>query len=325
MTVNGNFYRITPNKEIYQFLLLLIRLKYIVMNFDLVVKVIAFHSYKGGTGKTTLAVNLSANLASKGYNVLLVDMDVYAPSLYVYFNIQPKKWINDYLNDKIAFCDCIYDFSHLMKEFNPNMQKEDKFGSFHAVFSNPSKQEITDLDSVMRKDSSKSQMLKKMLFLKETSITVTDYDYMILDTSPGIRYWSINSLAISDTIFLSLKMDNIDVEGTKHMALDVYGSFTSYGTKSYLLLNRVAGYCEPPAILESGNPVSIENTSSFKSLLLEQHETINNLEKLIKMDVISMIPCYCDMQFERQEYLTVLKNPHHPFSKKVEELSNKME
>ena len=95
------------------------------MNFDLVAKVIAFHSYKGGTGKTTLAVNLSANLASKGYNVLLVDMDVYAPSLYVYFNIQPKKWINDYLNDKITFCDSIYDFSHVLKEFDSNTQIND--------------------------------------------------------------------------------------------------------------------------------------------------------------------------------------------------------
>jgi chromosome partitioning protein len=303
----------------------LTRLKYIIVNLDLVAKVIAFHSYKGGTGKTTLAVNLSANLASKGYNVLLVDMDVYAPSLYVYFDIQPKKWINDYLNDKITFCDSIYDISYVMKELNSNMQIEDKSGSFHAIFSNPSKKEITDLDSVMRKDSSKSHMLKKMLFLKETGITLTDYDHIILDTSPGIRYWSINSLAISDIIFLSLKMDNIDVEGTKHMAMDVYGSFTSYGTTSYLLLNRVAGYCEPPTILDSGNSVYGENTSSFRSLLLEQNETIRNLEKLIKMDVVSMIPCYCDMQFERQEYLTVLKNPDHPFSKKIDELSKKIE
>jgi cellulose biosynthesis protein BcsQ len=303
----------------------LTRLKYIIVNLDLVAKVIAFHSYKGGTGKTTLAVNLSANLASKGYNVLLVDMDVYAPSLYVYFDIQPKKWINDYLNDKITFCDSIHDISYVMKELNSNMQIEDKSGSFHAVFSNPSKKEITDLDSVMRKDSSKSHMLKKMLFLKETGITLTDYDHIILDTSPGIRYWSINSLAISDIIFLSLKMDNIDVEGTKHMAMDVYGSFTSYGTTSYLLLNRVAGYCEPPTILDSGNSVYGENTSSFRSLLLEQNETIRNLEKLIKMDVVSMIPCYCDMQFERQEYLTVLKNPDHPFSKKIDELSKKIE
>ena len=290
----------------------------------LVAKVIAFHSYKGGTGKTTLAVNLSANLASKGYNVLLIDMDVYAPSLYVYFNIQPKKWINDYLNDKIAFCESIYDFTHVMNEYNSGPQIKENVGSFHTVFSNPSKQEITDLDSIMRKDSSKSQMLKKMLFLKETSMTEVDYDYMILDTSPGIRYWSINSLAISDIIFLSLKMDNIDVEGTKHLAMDVYGSFTSYGTVSYLLLNRVAGYCEPPVTLDTGNSKYRENISSFRSLLLEQNETINNLEKLIKMDVVSMIPCYCDMQFERQEYLTVLKNPNHPFSKKVDELSNKM-
>lgn len=303
----------------------LIRLKYIIVNFDLVAKVIAFHSYKGGTGKTTLAVNLSANLVSKGYNVLLIDMDVYAPSLYVYFDIQPKKWINDYLNDKISFCDSIYDFSHVVKEFHSSTQIKDTCGSFHAVFSNPSKKEITDLDSVMRKDSSKSQMLKKMLFLKETGITETDYDFILLDTSPGIRYWSINSLAISDTIFLSLKMDNIDIEGTKHMAMDVYGSFTSYGTKSYLLLNRVAGYCEPPVALDSGNSVFGEKSSSFSSLMFEQNETIRNLEKLIKMDVVSMIPCYCDMQFERQEYLTALKNPDHPFSKKIDELSKKIE
>ena len=289
-------------------------------------KVIAFHSYKGGTGKTTLAVNLSANLSSKGYNVLLIDMDVYAPSLYVYFNIQPKKWINDYLNDKIAFCDSIYDFTHVMNEYNSGLQIKENVGSFHTVFSNPSKQEITDLDSIMRKDSSKSQMLKKMLLLKETSITEVDYDYMILDTSPGIRYWSINSLAISDIIFLSLKMDNIDVEGTKHLAMDVYGSFTSYGTISYLLLNRVAGYCEPPVVSESDNSISSKNSdASFSSLVSEQNETIKNLERLIKMDVISMIPCYCDMQFERQEYLTALKNPNHPFSKKIEELSKKIE
>ncbi len=289
-------------------------------------KVIAFHSYKGGTGKTTLAVNLSATLVSKGYNVLLIDMDVYAPSLYVYFNIQPKKWINDYLNDKISFCDSIYDFSHVLKESHPSTQINDNCGSLHIVFSNPSKQEITDLDSVMRKDASKSQMLKKMLFLKETGITEIDYDYIILDTSPGIRYWSINSLAISDIIFLSLKMDNIDIEGTKHLAMDVYGSFTSYGTISYLLLNRVAGYCEPPVGFDSSSSIYGENSdASFSSLVLEQNETIKNLERLIKMEVVSMIPCYCDMQFERQEYLTALKNPNHPFSKKIEELSKKIE
>lgn len=60
------------------------------------VKTIAFHSYKGGTGKTTIAANLSTLLVSKGFNVLLIDMDVYAPSLHVYFNSKPDRWINNY-------------------------------------------------------------------------------------------------------------------------------------------------------------------------------------------------------------------------------------
>ncbi|HKR74546.1 MAG TPA: ParA family protein [Candidatus Nitrosocosmicus sp.] len=284
-------------------------------------KTIAFHSYKGGTGKTTLAVNLSAHLASKGYNVLLIDMDVYAPSLYVYFNIQPKKWINDYLNEKISFAESIYDFTHILKEFSLKDKINNQYGSLHAIFSNPSKQEITDLDSFTRKELSKSQSLKKMLYIKETKNTETDYDYIILDTSPGIRYWSINSLAISDEIILSLKMDNIDIEGTKHMALDVYGAFTSYGSKSYLLLNRVAGYCEPSPDLNTPSS-NHEMNSPFKSILNEQIETIKSLERLLKMDVIASVPCYCDIQFEKQEYLTVLSSPNHPFTRKINELSN---
>ena len=71
------------------------------------VKTIAFHSYKGGTGKTTIAANLSTLLVSKGFNVLLIDMDVYAPSLHVYFNSKPEKWMNNYLLDDLEFADFI--------------------------------------------------------------------------------------------------------------------------------------------------------------------------------------------------------------------------
>src|SRR2546426_5022089 len=60
-------------------------------------KSIAFHSYKGGTGKTTIASNCAALLAKKGFKVSLLDLDVYAPSLLAYLQRQPKKWLNDYL------------------------------------------------------------------------------------------------------------------------------------------------------------------------------------------------------------------------------------
>jgi chromosome partitioning protein len=286
------------------------------------VKTIAFHSYKGGTGKTTIAANLSTLLVSKGFNVLLIDMDVYAPSLHVYFNSKPDRWINNYLLDNLEFADVVYDCTHVIKDFSSvtsSSSSDNKHGVFNVVFSNPKKEEITSLD-IQNKNASKSQMLKKMLFLREKTNPDIEYDFIILDTSPGIRHWSINSLAIADIIILSLKMDHIDVEGTKEMASDVYKSFIDYGAKSYLLLNRIAGYCTPSKL----NKETTSKPGRFEFNMLEQSETMKGLENYLKMDVISTIPCYCDIQFERQEYMTVLKYPNHPFVNDMNDLISKI-
>lgn len=44
---------------------------------------------KGGTGKTSIAVNLSAYLSEKGYRILLVDADVDSPTTGVVLGVQP--------------------------------------------------------------------------------------------------------------------------------------------------------------------------------------------------------------------------------------------
>jgi chromosome partitioning protein len=70
-------------------------------------------------------------------------------------------------------------------------------------------------------------------------------DYIIIDTSPGIRYWSINALVVADALLLTIKMGDIDIVGTRTFVQEIYGSLTRFGTKSFLLWNRVAGYCFP--------------------------------------------------------------------------------
>src|SRR6476469_5074864 len=70
---------------------------------------IAFHSYKGGTGKTTIASNLSAHLANQGNVVVLLDLDLYSPSLHTYFRSTPKKWINDFLFSSANVKDIIHE------------------------------------------------------------------------------------------------------------------------------------------------------------------------------------------------------------------------
>ena len=53
--------------------------------------IIAIASGKGGVGKSTIAVNLSVSLANKGYNVGLIDADVYGPSIPKMLGIEYKE------------------------------------------------------------------------------------------------------------------------------------------------------------------------------------------------------------------------------------------
>ena len=273
---------------------------------------IAFHSYKGGTGKTTIASNCAALLAKKGFKVALLDLDVYAPSLLAYFQKEPKKWLNDYLLEEAdadevmtPVTDSICDYG---KQYDSTIEIK---GQLWIGFCNVKKEEVYKIEAGTS-DSSKSQ-LRRFILLREKLIRDYNLDYILIDTSPGIRYWSINALAVADTLFLTLKMGDIDVEGTKRLASEIYGSLTRYGTKSFLLFNRVAGYCLPNHLEFKEN--------SFPTV--DTHETENAediLSKETKMEVISAIPCYCDIQFSKKEFLTALRYPTHPFTKQLEML-----
>ena len=282
---------------------------------------IALHSYKGGTGKSTIASNISALLTLRGNNVLLIDMDVYAPTLQTYFDKDPEKWINDFLFNASDFDQVIYNVDSVFDQFISSQSgNSTQRGKFYVSFSNSSKNEITKLDNALRDEVSKIELLRNFIKIKEIS-SKKDIDYIILDTSTGIRYWSINSLAIADVIFLSSKMDGIDVECTGRMVTEIYDVFTNLGTRSFLLLNRIAGFCHP-----SNDAVKFQTDyNNLTKFFYEQSERITRLRKELGMEIISSIPCYCDIQFDSREFLTVLKNPTHEFSLEMNKLADKIE
>ena len=303
---------------------------------------IAFHSYKGGTGKTTIAANLAALLAKKGYRVFLLDLDVYAPSLHSYFNMSPKRWINDFLNGSAEVGDIIVDVTSALADVPSSGEQEKIKGKLWLGFSSPRKEEIYRLEGGSGKqETSKIQLLRRFILLREQLISLHDADYIIIDTSPGIRYWSINALAVADTLFLTLKMGDLDIEGTRKMAEEIYGSFTKFGARSYLVMNRVAGYCTPIHVTnkESNeshaatsfgyNSMSHHSDLDASAITNQQKEeltiTANSLATDVRMDVISSIACYCDIQFTNKEFLTAIKYPDHPFAHRFEELIRAIE
>lgn len=325
-------------------------------------KCIAFHSYKGGTGKTTLACNSAGALTKRGYKVCLLDLDIYAPSFQIYFQREPRQGINDFLDSNAKVEDVMVDATDIVNNIKtPDTDNKNNYqsstpqereqtkrtGKLWIGFSSQLKKDIFKLE--MADKDTKKEVIRRFINLRERLVSEYDADYIILDTSPGMRFWSINTLAIADILLLTLKSGEFDVEGTRRVVEEIYTNFTKFGSKAFLLCNRVAGYCVPhtsrqnteglPSALVSPSTTFIasgqvspsvgnkdKNTKIQSAVQLQEEQVENTVELIDKLSsqlgiqTISSIPCFCDIQFLRREFLTALKYPQHPFAKQIQQL-----
>jgi chromosome partitioning protein len=259
-------------------------------------KTIALHSYKGGTGKTTLITNLASYYAMRGKKVCLLDFDLYAPTLSIYFRKHPDVYLNDLLRGETQ-AGGKTDISKVLVDVSNELGLN---GKLYIGFSSPAKEDINEIEI---KHEQKWQLAAIRRFLSAKNQLFEDYelDYLFLDTSPGIRYWSINSLATADLLFLILKNSDLDIEGTKKMITDIYDSLAKFGSRYYIILNKVPG------------------ASSADELRWGQSEKAfeSELEKDVGTRIVGSVPCFCDVQFSKHEFLYAIKQPDHPFSKKL--------
>jgi chromosome partitioning protein len=260
-------------------------------------KTLAFHSYKGGTGKTTLIANLAAFFAKRGMRICLLDFDLYAPSLTTYFRKTAPAYLNNLLSGQAEISDVLVDLS---PELGLN-------GKLFLGFSSPGKEDVRDIEI---KHEMKWQLAALRRFLSAKNQLFEDYkiDYLFLDTSPGIRYWSINTLAAADMLFLIMKNSDMDIEGTKKMISDIYDSLAKFGSHYFIILNKVPGAA----------PIYEERWG------VDEKAWEAKLEKDVGTQVVGSIPCFCDIQFSRHEFLFAVKQPDHPFSKKLVALAEKI-
>lgn len=123
---------------------------------------IAFHSYKRGTGKNTIASNLAAMLATKGYRMSPIDLDVYAPSLQTYFQVEPKKWINDLLLAKATVDEVMIDMTSRVERLTKG--KSGKIGKLWVGLSNPRKEEVYKMEGAIGKQKKTNmELLRKFI------------------------------------------------------------------------------------------------------------------------------------------------------------------
>ncbi|MDR2457752.1 MAG: ParA family protein [Clostridiales Family XIII bacterium] len=155
--------------------------------------IVAILNQKGGVGKTTTAVNMSACLGNLGYKTLLIDADPQSNSSISY-GIEAK-----------AIEHTFYNFL-ILGEPNKPIVKKTMIPNLD-IFPTDDNLYAADLD-LIQLDNNGYGVLKKRL-----NGNVEAYDFVIIDSPPHLGPLTINIMKASDTLVVPLKADFLALQG----------------------------------------------------------------------------------------------------------------
>jgi septum site-determining protein MinD len=254
-------------------------------------KIIAVHSYKGGTGKTLLSLNLAVLYANRGNKVCLLDLDFRAPSLQSILKVKNAEyWVNDYLNGVCDIRKALIDLS----------KSHTKRGRLLVGFANPSTEAIREMSAKDRKWEMKA--LGRLLSLKNSLLSDMQINYIVFDTSPGLQYSSINAIVSADLVLVVSGMDISDIKGTQRMIDELYDLFEK---KTGLIMNKVF--------------------ADFLTSKGHRQELAKKLLNNSNLPIVDMIPCFCDILRTGGTTLFANENPEHPFVKILDRVATTIE
>ncbi|MFC2948758.1 ParA family protein [Virgibacillus sediminis] len=159
-------------------------------------KILSIANQKGGVGKTTSSVNLSACLAQLGKKVLLVDTDPQG-------NATSGVGVN-----KADMDQCIY---NVLVEDLP-AEEVCVSSSVNNLDIIPATIQLAGAEIELVPTISREIRLKKALeSLKD------DYDFIIIDCPPSLGLLTINALTASDTVMIPVQCEYYALEGLSQL------------------------------------------------------------------------------------------------------------
>ncbi len=164
-------------------------------------KIIAFSNQKGGVGKTTTCVNMSACLAGLGKKVLLLDLDPQGnatSSLGIEKNENLKSIYNVISNDSNI----------------EDIVRRTKYKGLDII---PSDINLAGAEIDLVQMDNREKILKNSLDRIKNS-----YDYITIDCPPSLGLLTINALTSADSVIIPILCEFLSLEGLTQLMNTVW-------------------------------------------------------------------------------------------------------
>ena len=166
-------------------------------------KIIAVANQKGGVGKTTTTINLSAALAEAGYRVLVVDLDPQGSASTGLGIEQSERELTTYelLLEDIA-----------LKEVIQATSIEDL-----AII--PATVDLSSADLELVSNEKRSFLLHDAL--RQTQMDEFEFDFILIDCPPSLNLLTVNAMIAAHTVLVPLQSEFFALEGLSQLMLTI--------------------------------------------------------------------------------------------------------